>query len=140
MSCLTGLFGRFNAVTADFAPRPRAASAAAMVVALETALFGLAAVLYVVLGIAGDDAGAASFALAGMAALACAALVALTRGLWHGRRWAVSPAITWQVLQGFVGAYFLTASQPLVGTVALVSAAVALVALVLVARAGDVTR
>ncbi|MCR6712714.1 MAG: hypothetical protein NVV57_08465 [Demequina sp.] len=119
----------------QFAPRSAARTVAAAVVAVECGVIALGALAYVALGIVGDDSGTqASLALAGVGALAAAGLFVLARGLWHARRWAVSPSITWQLLQGFVGAYLITAGQPAYGAAALGVAVIGLVALMALAR------
>jgi len=95
----------------------------------------LAAVLYVTFGFVGDgDSVGLSFALAAVAALAAVGLGLLTRGVWRARRWAVTPSITWQVLQGFVAAYVISIGGVVPGAVALALAVVGLVALALVSR------
>jgi hypothetical protein len=120
-------------VQGDFAPRSSAGTVAAIVVGVEAVALAVAAIAYVALGLAGDDAGRAfTFALAAMAALAAAVLFLLARGLWLARRWAVSPAITWQVLQGFAGA--VVPSHLEVTLVAVPLAIIGLVALVVVLR------
>lgn len=118
----------------EFAPRGAAGFVAATVVAVEATALALAAIAYVALGLAGDDAGRAfSLALGAIAGFASAGLFLLARGLWQARRWAVSPAITWQVLQGFAGA--VVPAHLEVTLVAVPLAVVGLIALILVARA-----
>ena len=135
MSCLTSAFDTVNAVTGRFAPVGGARTAAALTLGVEGVLIGLAALAYVALGAVGDaESRALSFGVAGLAAVAAFGLLALARGLWRARRWATSPAITWQVLQGFVGAYALSAGGRVLGGVALALAVVGVVALVLVSR------
>ena len=137
MCCLTIVFDSVNAVTVRFAPRPIASIVAAAVLGLECAAVVVAALAYIAIGIVGDAAGRGfSFGLSAVAAIAAVGLGFLARGLWQARRWAVSPAITWQVLQGFVGAYVISAGAGNVafGVVALALAVVALVALVALSR------
>ena len=132
MSCLTVEFATFNAVTGYFAP---ARVVAALVVGAEAAVLGIGGALYLALGVVGED-GSRELSL-GFAALAAASAVGLgllARGLWRARRWALSPSITWQVLQGFVGAYALSSGSPIVGAVALVLAILGIVPLVVIAR------
>ena len=132
MSCLTVAFDTFNAVTRYFAP---ARIAAAIVLGVEAAVLGVGGALYLALGVVGE-AGERELSL-GMAVLAAVAAVGLgflSRGLAQARRWALSPSITWQVLQGFVGAYALTAGSPVIGGIALGLALVGIVPLVLIAR------
>lgn len=127
--------GMFNAVPGQFAPRSAARTVAAAVVAVECGVIALGALAYVALGVVGDDSGTqASLALAVVGGLATAGLFLVARGLWHARRWAVSPSITWQLLQGLVGAYLITAGQPAYGAAALGVAIIGLVALMLLAR------
>ena len=96
----------------------------------------LATVLYVTFGIVGDGGSAGlSFAIAAIAALAAVGLGFLARGLWRARRWAVSPSITWQVLQGFVGAFAVSVGAVAPGIAAVALAVVGVVALVILARA-----
>lgn len=52
------------------------------------------------------------------------ALLALARAVLAGRRWARSPAITWQLLLAAVGWYVFTAPQRLAGVAVVVLAAV----------------
>lgn len=141
MSCLTGLFGRFNAVTADFAPRGPWWTTASVVLWVEAAAALLAALLYATLAIVGDstDRGL-SAGIGALAFLSALGLGFLARGLWRARRWALSPSITWQVLQGFVGAYAIGAGGVAGGTAAVGLAVVAFVALVLAARGEAVER
>jgi hypothetical protein len=108
---------------------------ASVVLWAEAAIGALGAVLWVALALVGyvggrDDA----LALGVLAAVASAGLAALALGIARGRRWATSPAITWQVLQGFVGFYLLTNSYVAYGVVALALAVAGAVALVLVIR------
>lgn len=98
-------------------------------------MLGLGGTLYLVLGVVGDD-GSRQLSL-GMAALAAASAVGLgllARGIARARRWALSPSITWQVLQGFVGGYALTSGSPWLGAVALGLAIVGFAPLVMLAR------
>ena len=135
MSWLTNGFATVNAVTADFAPRSPAHVVAAAVLGIEAGTMALAAVLYVTFGIIGDTGSAGlSFGIAAIAALAALGLGALARGLSRARRWAVTPSITWQVLQGFVAAYVISIGDVAPGAVALALAIVGLVALALVSR------
>ena len=135
MSCLTSAFATVNAVTGDFAPRGGARILAALVLGAEGAVLGLAALAYGVLGVVGDaDTRDLSFGVAALTALASIGLLFLARGLWSARRWATSPAITWQVLQGLVGAYAISTPGAVPGAVALGLAVVGAVSLVLVSR------
>jgi hypothetical protein len=137
VSCLTTTFDTVNAVTADFAPRTPAHIAAAALLGAEAIVVGLAAALYVVFAVVGDsESVAVSIGIAVVMALAAFGLGFLARGLWRARRWAVSPAITWQVLQGFVAAYAISIGSIGLGAAALALAVFALVALVLIARRG----
>lgn len=122
--------------TSTTAPGPLAARLiAAMVLGIETLALVIAGSAYVVYGMAlsGSDAtagsagsaaadGAASgdqgfaFAIAAFALGSAIALAFAAWGVFHARRWAVSLAITWQVLQAAVGAYAVTL-QPVAGAV-----------------------
>jgi len=135
VSCLTIRFATFNAVTTNFAPAEAARTSAAIVVGVEAALLALGAILYVALGVVGTgSARELSLALAVMAAAGGVGLGCLARGLWRARRWAVSPALTWQVLQGFAGAYAIGAGYAVLGVVAVALAVAGAVALIVVAR------
>lgn len=117
------------------APRGAAGTVAAAVLGIECAIIALAAIAYVPLGLVDDaDDAQISFALAAIGALAAAGLGLLTWGLWHARRWAVSPSITWQILQGFVGAYLVSQGEWIYGAAAVALAIVAFVALAVIAR------
>ena len=127
--------GIFNAVTGQFAPRTPAGTVAATVVGIEGVVVALGAVAYVALGFVGDAGGTQfAFMLAAVAALAAAGLFFLAKGLWGARRWAGTPAITWQLLQGLVGAQLLSDGQVAFGAIALGVAVVGLAALLLLAR------
>jgi len=127
-------------VTADFAPRTAPRVAATAVVGLEAAVLAIAAVLYAVFAIVGDaESRGLSLGLAALAALAAVGLGFLARGLWHARRWAVSPSITWQVLQGFVGAFAIGADAVVAGVIAVVLAIVGAGALFMLARGESVS-
>ena len=90
---------------------------------------------YVTFGVVSDaDSRGLSLGLAAIAGLAAGALGALARGVWNARRWATSPALTWQVLQGFVGAYAIYTGDAAVGAAASALAISGGVALVLVTR------
>ena len=98
-------------------------------------MFGIGAILYVALGVIGDgSARELSLALAVMAAAAGVGLGYLARGLWGARRWAVSPSLTWQVLQGFVGVYAIGAGYAVLGVIAVALAVLGAVGLVVVAK------
>lgn len=94
------------------------------VVALAAAAGAL--VVDVVAGNASEVAGTLGIAvfLLGLAAL----LGGATRALAHGRRWGRGPVVTWQLLQGAIGATQL-AGAPLVGGALLGLAVVALLGL-----------
>ena len=135
MSCLTSAFATVNAVTGDFAPRGGARILAAFVLGAEGAVLGLAALAYSALGVVGDaDGRELSFGVAALTALAAVGLLLLARGLWNARRWATSPALTWQVLQGFVAAYAISVGSAVPGAVAIALAVVGAVSIVLVSR------
>ncbi len=137
MCCLTIVLATVNAVTARFAPRRTARILASAVLGLESAATALAALSYIAMGIVGDAGGrGVSFGLAVVFGLAAVGLGLLARGLWRARRWAVSPAITWQVLQGFVGAFAISAGSGNIvfGAAAVALAATGLVALALISR------
>lgn len=135
MSCLTTTFATVNAVKADFAPRGADRVVAAAVLAIESGLAVIGTALFVVAALSTNSGGAGMLlGLALLAGLAAAGLFFLARGLWQGRRWAVSPSITWQVLQGVVAAASISSARPLLGVIALAIAAIGLVALILVAR------
>lgn len=134
MCCLTSRFATVNAVTADFAPRRAANGVAAVVLAIESGFAALSAVLYVVFALVKDTTGPPPLALAAVAAIAAVGLGLLARGLWQARRWAVSPSITWQVLQGFVGAYAISTGAVVEGSAALALAVVGVAALAVIAR------
>jgi len=141
VSCLTSRFDTVNAVAPEIASRTPALVVAAVVLGAEAGTVALVAVLYVIFAIVGDaNSTAMSVGIAVVAALAAVGLGVLCRGLWHARRWAVSPAITWQVLQGFVAAYGISIGSVVPGTLALALAVVALVPLVLIARADALAR
>jgi hypothetical protein len=124
-------------VTADFAPE-FARRVAAVVVGAEAACLTAGALLYVTFGIVGDEQDRTmSFAIGAFAALAALGLAALARGVWNSRRWALSPSITWQVLQGFVGAYAISDGSVLLGAVAVALAIAGFGALVSIARASS---
>ena len=55
-----------------------------------------------------------SVGIAAFCALSGAGLGLVAVGLWRGRRWAVAPALTWQVLQIFAG-FSLMSSLPWLG-------------------------
>lgn len=59
----------------------------------------------------------------------CAGLVAVTVGLWRGRRWARSGAVTWQVLQGAlaIGCFQGFFAEPALGWALLLPAVVAFI-------------
>ena len=136
MSCLTSAFATVNAVNGTFAPAPAVRRLAALAVGAESALLGLAAILYIVLAAVDDgDARGLSLGLAGLCAACAIGLGFLATSLLHARRWAVSPALTWQVLQGFAGAYAVTVGYAVLGWVALALAAAAGISLALIARA-----
>ena len=119
----------------DFAPSRSTLVVATTVLALECAVLILGAVLYVALGLVGDTGVAQTwFGIAAMLGLAATGLGFLTRGLWRARRWALSPSITWQVLQGLVGAYLLSAGSWLIGGAVLALALIGLVPLLAIAR------
>lgn len=106
--------------------RPRLLTGA-LVVVLGEALALLAAGVAFVAGVAvgraqfaGQTLATAVFAV-GLAAL----LVAAARGLARGRRWARAPVLTWQLLQGAVGATQFGAA-PAIGAL-LVAAALAVI-------------
>ena len=125
-----------NAVNVRFAPRSPARVVAVAVVGIEAAFVALAAVLYVVFAIVGDsDARGLSLGVAALAALAAIGLGLLARGLAQARRWAVSPSITWQVLQGFVGAFAVSVGTVVPGIASIALAVIGCVSLVLLARA-----
>ena len=60
-----------------------------------------------------------------------AVLVAGARGLWHGRRWARSPVMTWQLLLGVMAIGWLTAEPAAWAMAVLASALVVAVGLLL---------
>jgi len=123
-------------VTEEFAPAPAKRAAAAIAVGAESAVIALGAALYLVLGLVGEgDSQTLSLALAGLCALSAVALALLAKALWNARRWATSPSITWQVLQGLAGAYAISAGEVVVGIVALALALIAGAALAFVVRA-----
>jgi hypothetical protein len=135
VSCLTNVFATLNAVNGDFAPARSTTVVASLAVGAEAALLGLAAILYAVLWAVGEgESRSLSLGLAGVCAAAAATLGFLARAMWHARRWAVSPLITWQVLQGFAGAYAISVGEVAIGVVALGLGVVAAAALALAVR------
>lgn len=122
-------------MTGYFAP---ARPAAAIVLGVEAAVLAFGGAAYLALGIVGE-AGARplSLGMAALAALCAVGLGLLAKGLAGARRWALSPSITWQVLQGFVGAYALTAGSPVIGAIALGLALLGIVPLALLARSAS---
>jgi hypothetical protein len=136
VSCLTNVFATVNAVTGQFAPVRSARVVGGLTVGVEVALLAVAAILYTALWAVGEGpARDLSLGLAVVCAGAAIGLGLLSRALWQARRWAVSPALTWQVLQGLAGAYALANGEVIVGAVALGLALVGAVAIGLVARA-----
>lgn len=101
-------------------------------------MLGIGGAFYLALGVVGE-AGARdlSLGMALLAAVSAVGLCLLSRGIARARRWALSPSITWQVLQGFVGAYALTAGSPVIGAVALGLALAGIVPLAILARSAS---
>lgn len=90
--------------------------AAAVGLGFEAGLLGVAAVAYAMYAFSSPEpeftAGLAAFA--GIVAMT---LVPVARGLARGARWAVSAAVTWQVLLTLAGVT-VAGTQPLIGSVA----------------------
>jgi ABC-type dipeptide/oligopeptide/nickel transport system permease component len=73
-------------------------------VALEALLLAAYAVFAVVESVRGQAADLiGALVLAAVALALAAGLAAVATGVLRGARWARSPALVWQVLQGFVG-------------------------------------
>ena len=135
MSWLTAAFATVNDVAPQNAPRSAPRVIAAIVLAFEASALAVATLAYVTLAIV-DDGDSREF-LVGIAILSALSAVGLglaSRGLARGRRWAVGPSLTWQVLQGFVGAWALSNGSPGLGLGLLVPAVIGGIALVLTAR------
>jgi len=91
--------------------------------ALAAAVVGGA---YVVFGLASESAHTAfSLSVAALALALALGLGAATWGVWHGRRWAASLSVTWQVIQGAVGVYVFS-EHPFVGLTVIALAALAI--------------
>lgn len=102
--------------------------AAGFALTLESLASAIAGGAYVVFGLAGQDANTAfSLSVAALAFAFAVALGAAGWGVWHGRRWAASLSLTWQVIQAAVGVYVFSA-RPYVG--------LGLIAVAVVAAAG----
>ncbi len=83
---------------------PPAARVVAGAVALEALLLAAYAVFAVVESVRGQAADLiGALVLAAVALALAAGLAAVATGVLRGARWARSPALVWQVLQGFVG-------------------------------------
>lgn len=82
---------------------------ACVVLFIEFVALGVASATYLVYA-AESEAAERSLPLAmgALAVIAAVALGAACVGVWRGRRWGVSLAVTWQALQAAVGVYVLT--------------------------------
>lgn len=141
MSWLTTAFATVNAVAVLRAPNSARRITAMVALAVEASALALATLAYVTLAIIGDAEHRASLlGLAALSALSALGLGAATRGVARSKRWALGPSITWQVLQGFVGAYVLSTGNVLLGLSLLVLAVPAGLALIAIARSVDESR
>jgi hypothetical protein len=109
---------------------------AAIVLWIEAACAAAAAVFWVAYFFAADASGQ-SFVVAptAFAVLVAAGLGAVAVGLQKARRWATSPALTWQVLQGLFGAVMAGNGYPWFGLAMLALAIAGAAALFVLARA-----
>jgi hypothetical protein len=107
--------------------RPPLLRLAALVVLLECAAVAAVAGALVVDIVTGHAAQvAATLAIAAFLLALAAMLLGATRALVRGRRWGRGPVVTWQLIQGAIGATQL-GSAPVVGGALLVLAVLALV-------------
>ena len=136
MSWLTTAFATVNDVAVLSAPGSAPRVIAAGVLFFEASALAVATLAYVTLAVV-DDGESREF-LIGIAVLSVLGALALGfagRGLAKSQRWAIAPSLTWQVLQGFVGAWVLSTGPWGLALGLLVPAAIGAVALVLTARA-----
>ncbi len=83
---------------------PPAARVVAGAIALEALLLAAYTVFVVVQSLRGEATDlVGALVLAAVALALAAGLAAVAVGVLRGARWARSPALVWQVLQGFVG-------------------------------------
>lgn len=76
---------------------------------MECVTLGVASAAYLVYAAEGEpEARSLALAIGSLAVIATVALGAACVGVWRGRRWGISLAVTWQVLQAAVGVYVLT--------------------------------
>ncbi|MGC4175573.1 hypothetical protein [Demequina sp.] len=120
---------------AENAPRSKWWTFAFVVIVVEAALIGVLAVVNVIFVLNDFGSGVYSSWLYTVAGgIAAVGLGLLARGLLQARRWAISPAITWQILLGLSGAYLVSVGDYMYGPAALVAAIVGLVPLVQLAK------
>ena len=97
--------------------------AAVALLGLETALMGLFAIGYVVYALLDSDFTGLGASLAAVAAIMAAGIGLFTWGFARRRRFALSGALTWQLMQASVGVWAL-AMRPAAGVALIASAGV----------------